>query len=120
MATVVRNDKDGRTFLHTWNLTSADPTGDSMSAPGSADRSIQFVATTAGSATAALQGSNVESPSVDSDWIALTDGQGNAISFTASGVEMVAENMLHYRTILTTAGSGAVWIALLFSRSTMR
>ncbi len=115
MATVARTDKDGRTFLHTWNLTSADPTGDSMSSPGAADRSIQFVATTAGSATVALQGSND-----GTNWIALTDGQGNAISFTASGVEMVAENMLHYRAILTTAGSGAVWIAFLFSRSTMR
>lgn len=115
MASVVRADHSGRTILHTWEFTTADPTGDSISVPGSADRSIQFIASTAGSATIALQGSND-----GTNWIALTDGQGNAISFTASGVEMVAENMLHYRAILTTAGSGAIWTALLFSRSTMR
>ena len=115
MASVSRTDNPGRSVLHTWNLTTADPTGDLVSNPGAADRSIQFVAGTAGSATVALQGSND-----GTNWIALTDGQGNAISFTASGVEMVAENMLHYRAILTTAGSGAVWTALFFSRSTMR
>ena len=117
MASVLKFDKPGRSFLHTIALTTADPTGDAISIPGAADRSVQFVAGTAGSATVILEGSNEEVPT---NWFTLTDGQGNAISFTASGGEMVAENMLHYRVRLSTVGSGAIWTCLLFSRSTMR
>lgn len=115
MASVSRKEKPGRSALHTWILTTADPTGDSVSNPGASDRTIQFVATTAGSATAILEGSND-----DVTFFTLTDGQGNAISFTASGGEMVAENVLFYRAKLSTAGSGADWTITLLSRSTMR
>lgn len=115
MASALRTDKPGRSVLHTWNLTTADSTGDRISNPGAADRSIQFVADTTGSATIILEGS------LDGVvYFPLTDGQGNAISFTANGGEMVAENVLWYRPRLSTGGSGAVWTALLFSRSTMR
>lgn len=117
MASVIKTDKPGRTFLHTIALTTADPTGDAISVPGAADRSVQFVANTAGSATVILEGSNEEIPI---NWLILTDGQGNNISFTGSGGEMVAENMLHYRVRLFVVGSGADWTVLLFSRSTMR
>lgn len=115
MAVPTRTEKPGRTVIHDWSLTTADATGDSISVPGSSDRTIQFVADTAGSATAILEGSldNVT-------FFTLTDGQGNAISFTASGGEMVAENVLFMRPRLSTAGSGALWSVLLFSRSTMR
>jgi len=115
MASVLREDKPGRSTLHTWQLTTADGTGDVVSNPGASDRSVQFVANTAGSATAILEGSNDETI-----WFTLTDGQGNAISFTASGGEMVAENMLFYRARLSTGGSGADWTVLLLSRGTMR
>ena len=118
MASFLTQENPGRSVLHTWNLTTADPIGAAVSHPGATDRSIQFVADTKGSATIVLQGSN-DDP-VNDNWITLTDGQGNTISFTDSGGEMVAENMLHYRVILTTVGSDAVWTAFLFSRSTMR
>lgn len=119
MASVVITEQAGRTALHTWILTTADTDGDSISRPGSSDRTIQFTGTF-GSATVILEGSNFPSPSIDAHWFTLTDGQGNAISFTSAGGEMVAENMLHYRTRLSTAGSGATITARLFSRSTMR
>lgn len=115
MAVPSKTEHPGRTVVHTWNLTTADATGEAISVPGASDRTIQFVADTAGSATVVLQGSND-----GTNWVALTDGQGNAISFTGSGIEMVAENVLHFRVLLTSVGSGAVWTALLFSRSTMR
>ncbi len=115
MAVPKRTEHSGRTVVHDWSLTTADATGDSVSVPGSSDRTIQFVADTAGSATAILEGSMD-----DSTFFTLTDGQGNAISFTASGGEMVAENVLFVRPRLSTAGSGALWSILLFSRSTMR
>lgn len=115
MAGVIRTPQDGASYLHTWNLTTADPTGDSIKHPGASDRTIQFIADTAGAATAILEGSMD-----DVTFFTLTDGQGNAISFTASGGEMVAENMLFYRVRLSTAGSGAIWTCHLLSRSTMR
>jgi len=115
MAAPIKTEHSGRTVVHDWSLTTADATGDSVSVPGSSDRTIQFIADTAGSATAILEGSLD-----DSTFFTLTDGQGNAISFTASGGEMVAENVLFVRPRLSTAGSGALWSILLFSRSTMR
>ena len=115
MAEPIRTEHSGRTVVHDWSLTTADATGTAVSVPGSSDRTVQLIADTAGGATAILEGSldNIT-------FFTLTDGQGNAISFTASGGEMVAENVLFVRPRLSTAGSGALWSVLLFSRSTMR
>lgn len=115
MASVALSNQAGASFLHTWILTTADATGDSITFPGASDRTVQFIATTAGAATAILEGSMD-----DVTYFTLTDGQGNAISFTASGGEMVAENVLHYRVRLATVGSGADWTIHMLSRSTMR
>jgi hypothetical protein len=115
MASVVRTDKAGASYLHVWNLTTADPIGDSISHPGASDRTIQFIADTTGSATIVFEGSLD-----DVIFFNLTDGQGNAISFTASGGELVSENVLFYRPQLSVVGSGAVWTVKLLSRSTMR
>ena len=118
MASVNKTDHPGRTFLHTWTLTTADPIGDSVSNPGASDRTVQFALADGaafGSATVILEGSMD-----DTDFFTLTDGPGNDISFTAEGGEMVAENVLHYRPRLSTAGSGASITVMLLSRSTMR
>lgn len=122
MAAANRKDVPGRSTLYTWNLLTSDTVGESISHPGSSDRTVQFIATQAGSATAILEGSNALPDVADADatWFTLTDGQGNSISFTASGGEMVAENILRYRPRLSIAGSGADWIITLLSRSTMR
>ena len=115
MASVSTDPQPGASFLHTWILTTADPTGDPISFPGASDRTVQFVAATAGCATIVLEGSMD-----DSTYFTLTDGQGNAVSFTASGGEMIAENVLFYRPSLSVAGSGADWTIRMLSRSTMR
>ena len=115
MASVITTPQTGRSYLHTWNLLTADATGDVISFPGASDRTVQFVADTTGSATIILEGSLD-----DVTFFPLTDGQGNAISFTASGGELVSENVLFYRPRLSTIGSGAIWTARLLSRSTMR
>ena len=115
MASVLTEPQPGASFLHTWILTTADATGDAISFPGASDRTVQFVAATAGSATVILEGSMD-----DVTYFTLTDGQGNAISFTTSGGEMVAENVLFYRPRLSVGGSGADWTARMLSRSTMR
>ncbi len=115
MASVSLTNQAGASFLHTWILTTADPTGDAISFPGASDRTVQFVPATAGGATAILEGSMD-----DVTYFTLTDGQGNAVSFTGPGGEMVAENMLFYRPRLSVTGSGAEWAVRMLSRSTMR
>ncbi len=115
MASANKTPRDGGTVLHTWNLTTADPTGDSISVPGAADRTVQFISSSFGAATALFEWSLN-----DADFVTATDGQGNAVSFTVVGGEMVAENALFFRPRLSVAGSGAEIEVRLHSRSTMR
>ncbi len=115
MASVVKTPKDGAVVLHTWNLTTADATGDAISVPGASDRSVQFFGTNWGGATALLEWS------LDgTNYVTATDGQGTAVSFTDDGGEMISENALLFRPRLSVGGTAAVIEALLLSRSTMR
>ena len=115
MAAGLKTPKAGGTVLHTWNLTTADPTGDVVSAPGASDRTVQFIGANFGGATVLLEWS------LDGVvFVTATDGQGNAVSFTANGGEMIAENALFFRPRLSVGGTAAVVQALLHSRSTMR
>ena len=115
MATALKTPRDGGTVLHTWNLTTADPTGDSISVPGASDRTVQFLSSSFGAATLVFEWSLD-----DNTFVTATDGPGNAISFTDEGGEMIAENALFFRPRLSVAGAGAVIEARLLSRSTMR
>ena len=115
MANFLKTEQYGRSVLHTWALTTADATGDSISWPGAADRTIQFISSSFGGATVVFEWS------LDDDtFVTATDGQGNAISFTSVGGEMVAENALFYRPRLSVTGAGAIIEVRLHSRSTMR
>ncbi len=114
MVASTRTIESGRTILHRWALTTGDTTGDGITIPGASDRTVQFIGTFGG-ATVLLEGT------LDgTNWFTLTDGQGNAISFTAAGGEFVAENTLFIRPRLSVAGSGAAITVFLLSRSTMR
>ena len=115
MAVAIPEERYGNSTLHTWNLTTADPTGDSIQWPGAADRTVQFISSAFGGATVIMEGSLD-----DNTFFTLTDGQGNAISFTDEGGEMIAENTLFIRPRLSVAGTAAVVAVLLLSRSTMR
>ncbi len=115
MASVLKTPKAGGTVLHTWNLTTADPIGDAISVPGASDRTVQFVGSNFGGATVVLEWSLN-----DDTYVTATDGQGNAVSFTDEGGEMISENALFFRPNLSVAGAGAVVQVLLHSRSTMR
>ena len=115
MAGVRKTEHYGATVRHIWTLTTADPTGEAITYPGASDRVVQIVASNFGSATVVLEGS------LDGEnWFTLTDPQGNVISFTADGGELVIENTLFLRPRLSVAGSGADIDVKLFSRSTMR
>ncbi len=112
MARVTRISKEGRSFLHTWNLLTADAVGDSLSFPGV---TVQFIPTNSGGATVILEGSLD-----DRVFFPLTDRQGNTISFTHAGGVTIEENVLFYRPRLLITGVAADWVVQLLSRSTMR
>lgn len=113
MATLASVDINGdrSVVMTTWTLTSADATGDSLSWADWADRSVTFVGTWGG-ATAGLEGSND-----GTNWVALADPQGTAISKTANAIEAVLELTRFVRPRLTTVGAGATVVATILMRN---
>lgn len=113
MATVAPSIARIDTFLDdahviTWSpLTTTNADGGAIEMPGSANRSIQFTGTFGTGGTIVLQGSNLASPvaSTDTDWFTLTDPQGNAISKTAAGGEMITE-LTRWIRAKVSAGDG--------------
>lgn len=87
----------------TWAAMGNADTGVAIEMPGSSDRSVQFSGTF-GTATVVLQGSND-----GTNWVTLTDPQGNAISKTAASIEMIAELTRYIRPV-TSGGGGGVSI----------
>lgn len=103
---------DGDYAIITWDLTTADHTGDSIAYPDYADRTAQFISSSWGAATASIEGS------LDggTTWFILTDPQGNVISKTANGGEAVTEAVPLIRARLTVVGAGAIVTVKLYVR----
>jgi len=80
-------------------LTSANAAGSAVQVAGAKSMFVQFVGTF-DSATIVLQGSND-----NTNWVTLTDPQGNAISKTAAGAEQV-EDFPRYVRPSTSGGGG--------------
>lgn len=95
----VGQNPNGPSCIVTWaGITEAD-TCDPVELVGLPDRSIQF-AGTFGSATVVAQGSND-----GTNYVTLTDPQGNAISKTSAGIEMIAE-VARYTRPSASGGTG--------------
>lgn len=113
MAAVTITPSPGFSSLAVWALTTADPTGDSISIPGARDRSIQVFGTFGG-ATLTVQGSND-----GTNWNTLHDETGAALTFTATGAHAIVENFLFIRCALTAVGTGAAITASILSGRTI-
>lgn len=85
-------------WIATWSAVGNADTGTAVSLALGSEKSVQMVGTWA-SATIVLQGSND-----GTNWAALTDPQGNAISKTADALEAVSE---HTRYIRVSSSGGA-------------
>lgn len=109
-AVPISGQGDYATF--TWELTTADHTGDAVTGyEDYADMTVQVFGTFGG-ATVSLEGS------LDggTTWATLTDPQGNAIAKTTAGIEAVAEAVPRFRAKLTTVGVGATITAIVYAR----
>lgn len=106
MATVNYTNVTTRTFgdnsrVVTWTpLTTTNSDGQPFEAPGWADRAVQITGTFGAGGTIVLEGS------LDgTNYVSLTDPQGNAISKTAASIEAVSE-LVRYIRPRVTAGDG--------------
>lgn len=95
----------GDSASYSWSLGAGD-TGAPLAMSTFPDKTVHITGTF-GSVT--LRGSNKEKPNDATavDWFDLTDPQGNAITLTAAGGVLIAENPLWISPI-TTGGSGYV------------
>lgn len=89
----------------TWEtLTTTNDVGEAFPAAAYPDKSVQVEGTFGAVATVVIQGTNEETPA---NWHTLVDPQGNALSFTAAGLEAVLENTRWIRPALVSGGDGS-------------
>lgn len=89
------------------NITNTDNVGSGEGLAQYPDKSVQVFGTFGG-ATLAIEGSN----DGGTTWGAVHDGQGNAVSFTAAGIEAIAENVDQVRPSLTGGAGTTVQVYL--------
>jgi len=85
--------------------------GEAVEMPGSIIRSIQFTGTFGVGGTIVLQGSND-----GTNYVTLTDPQGNAISKTAAGIESISEITRYIRPSATAGDGTTTLVATLLLR----
>lgn len=85
--------------LITWTLANGD-TGEPLEGVDFADRTVQISGTFGAAGSCTIEGSNDGAA-----WFALTDPQGNAITKTAAGLEVIEEGPRYLRPNVT-AGDG--------------
>ena len=101
----------GNTSVITWTGLANGDTGEALVSFDHADMSAQLQGTFGVGGSVTLQGSND-----GTNWYALTDPQGNAITKTAAGLEQVTEITKYVRPSVT-AGDGTTALAVvLFMR----
>ncbi|HEX8957641.1 MAG TPA: hypothetical protein VF798_15280 [Burkholderiaceae bacterium] len=107
MATVSATyDNDGApddaVRLVSWaGLANAGDVGDTQSLPAYSEKTFTVTGTFGGGASCTIQGSND-----GTNWVALTNKQGNALTFTAAGIGTSQDRPLYIRPNLA-AGAGA-------------
>jgi len=89
--------------LFTWTGLDLDDSGIPIEIVDYPDRTVTITGTFGATGSLTMQGTNDALPS--SNWFALTDPQGNAITKTAAGMEMISEAPRYIRP-LVTAGDG--------------
>ncbi len=90
------------TLRSTWASLANGDSGDPIFLPSNPDQTVQVLGTFGTGGTVILEGTLEETPTT---YFPLVDPQGNAISFTSAGGEVVLENVAWIRPRVT-AGDG--------------
>lgn len=101
----------GSVLSFTWATMANNDTGSPMKHPKHADVTIHILGTF-DSSTVVWQGSND-----GSNWVTLTDPQGNSISKTAAAIETVSECPLYCRPSVTGGASTSITVIALARRN---
>lgn len=117
VAASISRDQPGHTVRVVWSNLGNGDTGEPVSFPGAADRSVQVIVNTPGVGDAAvIQGSLEATPT---NYSTLSNNVGSSLSFSTDGIGLVAENTTYLRPSVTGDGSTDITVIALF-RSTMR
>lgn len=100
-STIIDNDHQ---VTVTWALGNAD-TGVATNISRWADRTVHVLGTFGG-ATVTIQGSND-----NTNWVTLNDTGGSALTFTAAGMKIIAENPVYMRA--TTSGGAGTAVSVI-------
>lgn len=108
-----RTDLGNGVLLFSWLAVPNANTGTPISVPDYADITVYFGGTFTGGGTVSLKGS------LDgTNYVVLTDPQGNAITKTAEAIEAATENCRYLRPEVTAGGgSTAINIYVMCRRS---
>ena len=101
----VNSYRDDAHVISWANIGTTDNVGSSEPVPGSHIKSVQFDGTFGAAATITLEGSNN-----GSNWVVLTDLQGNSISKTSAAIEGIQEHTRYVRPKLASGGDGSTAI----------
>lgn len=106
-------ERESRTHLVTWVLGPGD-VGVPVRHVGAVERTVQMFGTWGG-ATVAMQGTVEDTPT---NWMPLTDVQGNALQATDDCLETITELVRHIRPAVT-GGTGTSVTVMLLMRVTI-
>lgn len=85
-----------------WEGIGDDETTSSYECAGFADKTVQVIGTV-GAGTVTIQGSND-----GTNFVALTDGIGNSLAFSAVGIKLIGENPRYIRVVTDSGSSNDV------------
>jgi hypothetical protein len=104
-------DVDHATLI-TWSGLLSGDDGTRVTLSDFPDRTVQFIGTFGAGGTVSFEGSND-----GSNWIALTDPQGNAITKTSASMEFVTETPRYVRPRVTAGDGTTDLTVILFART---
>lgn len=95
-----------------WASMANGDSGEVCETPSGSDRSVQFTGTFGSGGTVLLEGSND-----GTNYVTLTDPQGNAISKTAAGIEQIEEITRYVRPRVSAGDGTTAIVATMIVRS---
>lgn len=104
----------GGTHRYVWSGIANGDTCTQVSLPGAPDVSIQVYGTFGG-ATLAIQGS-LDAVLATATFAPLQDPQGNALSFTAAGIDMLASSIVTWLKPVLSGGAGTTLTVVMLAK----